>query len=224
MNGRKSAPEKLLTSLQMEGLMDSQPQLESRDLGLFAKIDNTELRIAAPETPNRLVGYAAVFNSLSADLGGFKERIVPGAFRGATGNDVRALVDHDASKLLGRTGNGTLRLSEDQVGLRVEIDLPDGVSYADDIKALVKRGDIRGMSFGFRVPTGGQRFVKEGGQTIRELTTVNLKEVTVTSIPAYGDTSVFVRSAKIDPGVLQEISRPNYARCASLFRRSLVKG
>ena len=206
--------------------METQSQLEVRFLGLFDKVDNTELRIAAPETPNRLVGYAAVFNSLSADLGGFKERIAAGAFRSSltSGTDVRALVDHDASKLLGRTGNGTLRLFEDAVGLRVEIDLPEGVSYADDIRALVNRGDIRGMSFGFRVPTGGQRFVKEGGQTVRELTAVNLKEVTVTSIPAYGDTSVYVRSTKVDPAVLQEISQTNLSRCRSLFRQMMVKG
>lgn len=202
-----------------------QPLNETRDLGLFAKVDNTELRIAA-ETPNRLVGYAAVYNSLSADLGGFKERIIPGAFRSAVtaGSDVRALVDHDASKLLGRSGNGTLRLAEDQIGLRVEIDLPDGVSYADDIRALVARGDVKGMSFGFRVPTGGQRFVKEGGQTVRELTAINLREVTITSIPAYTDTSVHVRSAQVDPDVIKEISAPRNASQWAVLRRSLVKG
>jgi hypothetical protein len=100
---------------------------ERRDLGVFAPVDHTELRFADPEVPNRLIGYAAVFNSNSADLGGFKERITPGAFRNsiAGGTDIRALVDHDPSKLLGRTNAGTLRVSEDQVGLRVEIDLPD---------------------------------------------------------------------------------------------------
>lgn len=207
-------------------------QLETRFLGLFGAGDGTELRIAAPEQPNRLVGYAAVFDSLSVDLGGFKERIKPGAFRSATtgGTDVRALVDHDNAKLLGRTGNGTLRISEDNVGLRVEIDLPDGVSYADDVRSLVKRGDIKGMSFGFRVPTGGQRFTKEGGQTVRELTEVTLKEVTVTSIPAYGDTSVFVRSAHIDPAVMEEIragensSTPLLAKSRLILLTTMAKG
>jgi HK97 family phage prohead protease len=155
---------------------------------------------ADADKPNRLVGYAAVFNSLSADLGGFKERVVPGAFKNAvTSNvDIRALVDHDSTKLLGRTSNGTLRVSEDAVGLRVEIDLPD-TSYAADVKSLVARKDIRGMSFGFRVPEGGQRFTKEGGHTVRELTNIDLREVTVTSIPAYADTSIYVR---VDPGAV----------------------
>lgn len=162
-----------------------------------------EVRAAEGDKPARLVGYAAVFNSLSADLGGFKERLVKGAFRGAVANgiDVRALVDHDSTKLLGRTSNGTLRIAEDEVGLRVEIDMPP-TTYANDVMALVNRRDVKGMSFGFRVPNGGQRFVKEGGQTIRELTAVDLKEVTVTSRPAYDATSVYVRVA---PDVLTEV-------------------
>lgn len=206
--------------------MSNQQQLEIRFLDLFDKVDNTELRIAAPETPNRLVGYAAVFNSLSADLGGFKERIIPGAFRSSvtSGGDVRAPVDHDPSKLLGRTGNGTLRIAEDQTGLRVEIDLPEGVSYADDVRALVKRGDVRGMSFGFRVPAGGQRFIKQGGQTIRELTAVNLREVTVTSVPAYGDTSIQVR---VDPSVVAQLKTtaetPNSATRRQTLRKILAE-
>src|SRR5436190_5368915 len=107
-------------------MKNNKPHDERRDLGVFAPVENTELRFADPETTNRLVGYAAVYNSLSADLGGFKERIKPGAFRSSVtgGTDIRALVDHDASKILGRTSSGTLRLSEDQVGLRIEIDLP----------------------------------------------------------------------------------------------------
>lgn len=200
-------------------------EFEIRNLCLFDKIENTELRVASAETPNRLVGYAAVFNSLSADLGGFKERIIPGAFKRSVsaGVDIRALVDHDAGKLLGRTANGTLRVSEDQIGLRVEIDVPD-TSYGRDTLAMVKRGDVRGMSFGFRVPEGGQRFTKEGGQTIRDLLDLNLKEVTVTSIPAYADTSVHIRAARIDPDVLREISKPKFARARQILRTTLLEG
>lgn len=201
-------------------------QHETRDLGLFGKLDATELRVA-PEQPNRLIGYASVFNSLSADLGGFKERVLPGAFKTSltNGTDIRALADHDSTKILGRTSNGTMRLSEDAVGLRVEIDLPEGVSYANDIRSLVSRGDIKGMSVGFRVPAGGQRFIKgEGGMTIRELTALNLIEASVTSIPAFSDTSVYVRSAHVDPSVLKEISRPDFASRRAVLRRVLVEG
>ena len=188
--------------------------------------DALEVRAGVGEGPSKLVGYAAVYNSLSADLGGFKERILPGAFKGSvTGNtDIRALVDHDSTKLLGRTSNGTLRVSEDPKGLRVEVDLPD-TSYARDVKNLIARKDVRGMSFGFRVPDGGSRFTKESGQTIRELSNIDLREVTVTSIPAYGDTSVQVR---VDPSIRQHIeqenARPNFARCMAVFRSLLVKG
>ncbi|MGC4031473.1 MAG: HK97 family phage prohead protease [Tepidisphaeraceae bacterium] len=197
-------------------------QLERRDLGVFATVDNTELRFADAEQPNRLVGYAAVFNSLSADLGGFRERIRSGAFARSigSGSDIRALVDHDPSKLLARTSAGTLRLSEDQVGLRIELDLPD-VSYANDIRSLIKRGDIKGMSFGFVVPKGGATYSRDSGQVIRELSDISLREVTVTSIPAYGDTSVYVRSAVIDPDIMTSIERPNYTSRAMQLRRLL---
>ena len=171
----------------------------------FTVDDALEVRAGAGDTPAKLVGYAAVFNSLSADLGGFQERIIPGAFKSslAGSTDVRALVDHDPTKPLGRMSNGTLRIAEDDKGLRMEVDLPD-TSYARDVKALVARKDVRGMSFGFRVPDGGQRFTKENGQTIRELTNIDLREVTVTGSPAYGATSIQVR---VDPSVAQHLSQ-----------------
>lgn len=190
--------------------------------------DELEVRAGVGEQPSKLIGYAAVYNSLSADLGGFKERIMPGAFKGsvAGSTDIRALVDHDSTKLLGRTSNGTLRLAEDAKGLRIEIDLPD-TSYARDTRNLIARKDVRGMSFGFLIPDGGQRFTKESGQTIRELTNIDLREVTVTSVPAYGDTSVQVR---VDPSILAQInatensSVPTLAKRWHQLRTMLVKG
>ena len=71
------------------------------------------------------IGYASVFDSLSQNLGGFVERVAPGAFRSTLNQaDVRALFNHEPDHLLGRSGNGTLRLSEDERGLRYEVDLP----------------------------------------------------------------------------------------------------
>jgi HK97 family phage prohead protease len=177
--------------------------------------DSSALDVRAESgQPTLLVGYAAVFNSLSANLGGFKERLLPGSFKAsiAANADIRALVDHDSTKLLGRTSNGTLRVMEDAVGLRIEILLPD-TSYANDVRNLVGRKDIRGMSFGFRVPEGGQRFIKEGSQIIRELSSVDLREVTVTSIPAYADTSVYVR---VDPGAVSAAAAAAPAKFAKL--------
>jgi HK97 family phage prohead protease len=181
---------------------------------LIDAAEGLQLRVDAAK-PNTLVGYAAVFGSLSADLGGFKERILPAAFKNSlsNGQDVRALVDHDPGKILGRTSNGTLRLSEDNIGLRVEIDTPD-TTYGRDVLESVRRGDIRGMSFGFKVPQGGQRFLNESGLKVRELTNIDLREVTATSIPAYGDTSLLLR---VDPDAIrqaaEEISAHGIANC-----------
>jgi HK97 family phage prohead protease len=182
-----------------------------------------ELRVGEGEQGRLLTGYAARYNILSHDLGGFRERVMPGAFKEAvtSGADIRSLIDHDNSKLLGRTTAGTLRLSEDAKGLKFEVDLPEGVSYADDLRVLVKRGDVRSNSFGFRTPPGGDRFKQEGKTYVRELLNVDLKEVSVVlSLPAYPGTSVQVR---VDPSVLQRIPRPNYTRCMAQYRLSLVR-
>ena len=97
-----------------------------------------------------ITGYAAMFNSPSQDLGGFIEVIKPGAFTKslANGADVRCLFNHSEDMILGRTTAGTLRLIEDNVGLRFECDLPD-TSYANDLHTSIKRGDINQCSFGF---------------------------------------------------------------------------
>lgn len=145
--------------------------------------------------PGKLAGYAAVFGSHSQDLGGFVERILPGAFtRTLTSPDnIRALYEHDTQRLLGRVGSGTLKLSEDSKGLRFELSLPD-TSYARDLGILVERGDIAGCSFGFQVPEGGDTWEMRSGQLTRDLIRVNLHEITITGNPAYLDTSVAVRS------------------------------
>src|SRR5215204_250833 len=97
-----------------------------------------------------LHGYAAVYNVDSDDLGGFRERIAPGAFRNVLDSDVRALLNHDPSQVLGRTKSGTLRLFDEQRGLRFEIDLPDS-PLGENVRASVARKDIDGASFRFQV-------------------------------------------------------------------------
>ena len=96
-----------------------------------------------------LRGHAAVFGVISEDLGGFRERIMPGAFADVLDDDVRLLVDHEPPPLA-RTKAGTLRLREDERGLAFEADLPE-TTAARDLRESVARGDVDGASFRFVV-------------------------------------------------------------------------
>ena len=110
-----------------------------------------ELRIEQDEeTSPKIVGYAAVFDTLSGDLGGFREKIARGAFADSLANndEVHALYNHDSNILLGRRGAGTLRLLEDDHGLRIEID-PPNTTDGNNVVELLRRGDLASMSFGF---------------------------------------------------------------------------
>ncbi|MDX1015344.1 HK97 family phage prohead protease [Sinorhizobium medicae] len=141
----------------------------------------------------KLVGYAAVFGQ-EARIADFTEVIAPGAFQRslAAGGDVLALADHDPKRVLARTKSGTLRLSEDERGLRFELDVPD-TSVGRDILALAARSDLGGMSFGFEVPEGGEEW--HGDR--RTLRAVKLHEISVVqSFPAYSGTSVSARSRR----------------------------
>lgn len=154
-----------------------------------------ELRFAGARTAPRLEGYAAVFDSRSQDLGGFVEIVRPGAFTRSLreGGDVVALVHHKPELVLGRRSAGTLRIGEDSRGLAFDIALPD-TQAARDLAISVERGDINGASFAFTTPKNGDRWSYQGGQAIRELLDVDLRDVTVTASPAYPDTAVALRS------------------------------
>ena len=157
-----------------------------------------ELRVHDDGDGPVIAGYAAVFDSLSEDLGGFRERVLPGAFTDTLQGkpDVRALIDHDSSKILGRTTAGTLAIKEDGKGLSVRINPPDTTAGSDILKSI-KRGDIDQMSFAFQTVT--DRWHTEDEEEIRELVEVKLFEVSIVAFPAYPDTSVAIRSN--DPAV-----------------------
>lgn len=138
-------------------------------------------------------GYAAVFNSESEDLGGFRETIMPGAFtrtlkRDAAARNVRMFLNHNTDVLLASTRANTLRLSEDDKGLLAEADLPN-TTAGRDAAELLKRGDIHSMSFGFQ--TVKDDWPSESQRTLKE---VRLFEVSpITGWPAYPATSASVR-------------------------------
>jgi HK97 family phage prohead protease len=162
----------------------------------------------------KLVGYAAVFNSRSHDLGGFVEVIAPDAFNRTLKEfpDVLALIEHDTNRVLARTTNGTLHIAPDAHGLRIEID-PADTSYARDYTTLVKRGDVAGMSFRFRPFAGGDSWDRSGAIPVRTLKSVQLKEVSIVVDPAYPATEVSLRSL---PDTTQQALRSLRLRLAAL--------
>lgn len=144
-----------------------------------------------------VTGHGAVFNVLSRNLGGFVERIDPGAFKQTLGNnpDVRALINHDPMHILGRTRSGTLRLSTDSTGLAYEIDMPDR-SDARDLEISMERGDITQSSFAFYVSRGGDEWGEtEDGFPLRTIRNVSLNDGDVSPVtyPAYPDADSGVR-------------------------------
>jgi HK97 family phage prohead protease len=138
-------------------------------------------------------GYAAVFNKLSQNLGGFVEQVLPGAFTKTIGEqDVRALFNHSEDMVLGRNRSGTLRLEEDGTGLAYEIDLPD-TSAGRDVAKLLERGDVSGSSFGFRTIEDEWGETPEGFP-LRSLVQTSLRDVGPVTFPAYSDSSSALRS------------------------------
>lgn len=147
---------------------------------------------AGDDGKTTVVGYAAVFGEV-ADIGDhFREVLARGAFTQTLKTaDVRAYFDHDRGRVLGRSTAGTLRLNEDNKGLAVEIDLPD-TSDGRDVRALIERGDISGMSFGFIVTR--QEWDETGEVPLRTIHGVELIEVSIVSEPAYSGASIALRS------------------------------
>lgn len=145
-----------------------------------------------------IVGYAAKFGVNSLDLGDFIERIDPGAFgivserRGRKKPlETRALWNHDANFPLARYP-GTLKMSVDDIGLRYEFPVPD-TSYGRDIASNIRAGIVKGSSFSFTVPSGGDSWAVEDGRSIRTIQRIDsLLDVGPVTFPAYPDADVKV--------------------------------
>ena len=150
----------------------------------------------------KLVGYGAVFNELSEDLGGFREKIAPFAFARSLSESRRGirpiLLGHShvtawSTTLLARYP-GSLELREDATGLRFSALVPD-TTAGDDLVALVTGGIVTQMSFGFRIPDAdGESWEMVNGELIRTLLDVDLFEVSLVGRPADRATSVSVRA------------------------------
>ncbi|OMC81857.1 peptidase U35 [Viridibacillus sp. FSL H7-0596] len=167
-------------------------------------ITNIAKRSGTDDQPAMISGYASVFNSKTSIGDYFEEVIAPGAFaRSLAENDVRALFNHNWDKVLGRTRSGTLRLIEDERGLKFEVDLPN-TTAARDLAESMERKDIDQCSFGFIASAEKWDYSVE--PALRTVVEADLYEISVVSIPAYDDTeAAVVRSKEIDESVEKRI-------------------
>ena len=143
----------------------------------------------------RIEGYFAVFNSLY-DIGpGMSESIAPGAFSNTLSGDIRALVNHDSTLVLGRTSAHTLELREDEHGLWGRISINPKDTDAMNLYERVKRGDVSQCSFGFEIIREDTEIGEDGSVhwTIQE---VRLHEVSCCTFPAYESTNISAREAQ----------------------------
>ncbi|MEZ5951177.1 MAG: HK97 family phage prohead protease [Planctomycetaceae bacterium] len=149
--------------------------------------------IRADETGKTIHGLIP-FNTLSQNLGGFRERILPSAFHMTldSGSEVWSYFQHDSDKVLARRSTGTLGLTQTEDGLQVEIS-PSNTTWSRDTLEVIAHGDSDGFSFGFWVLE--DRWLKEDDEIVRELVSVDLGEVSVVYNPAYlQDAQISVRA------------------------------
>jgi len=152
------------------------------------------VQLRADDSGQRLGGFALKFNRLSQNLGGFVERIAPGALTKTLrdAGDVLCRYQHEDHYLLGRTASGTLRVSLTDEGLDYEVDLPD-TDYAHNLAALAARGDVQHSSFAFRTLEDEWGFTEQGFP-LRTLLEIQLVDVAPVVQPAYLDTTSGLRS------------------------------
>jgi uncharacterized protein len=158
-------------------------------------VGTVEARAAGDGGPAMIVGYAARFNEPTSIGDFFLEVIAPGAFTEAVANDdVRAVFNHDENLVLGRTKSGTLRIFEDAIGLRYEIDPPDTQTARDLIESM-RRGDVSQSSFAFSMRGGAESWDETGNIPKRTITKIGvLYDVAPVTYPAYDNTEAGLRS------------------------------
>ena len=168
-------------------------EMKKKEIRTF-DITNLSTRDVTENNSRIITGYAAVFNSRTLLWEGLEEVISPGAFSTALSNsDVRCLFDHDWGKVLGRTKSGTLRLEEDERGLKFEVELPN-TTDANNLIESMSRGDIDQCSFGF-IPTE-ETWDYNTDPVLRTVNEVELFEVSIVSLPAYQDTEAALARSK----------------------------
>lgn len=145
------------------------------------------------ENKKIISGYFIVFDEETELYPDYFEKISSNAVGDLKNKDIRALVNHDTSRVLGRTTTGTLKLHADKKGVFGEIEINDKDTDALNLYERVKRGDVTQCSFGFYI--NGVNETWDDNDVLRvELTDIDLFEVSVVTFPAYEQTSVAART------------------------------
>ena len=169
--------------------MTNRGSLQVRDIG---QLDNTQ-----ETTDSKIIsGYFIVFDTETELYPGVREEVSPDALVGVDLSDVKALIDHDTAKVLGRTKANTLSLSVDSKGLYGEIIVNESDQEAMNLYSRVQRGDVDQCSFGFEILN--EEMIQNSDGTVKFIIkSINLYEVSVVTFPAYQDTAVEARSKQI---------------------------
>lgn len=158
----------------------------------------TDLKTRAEEEGEMVIeGYFAVFNKQTELWPGAFEEISSGAFDNTLGNDIRALINHDTSLVLGRNKSNTLELKVDSHGLWGKVKVNENDTDAVNLYQRVKRGDVDQCSFGFNILNEETNF-REDGTVKWIIKEVDLHEVSVCTFPAYEETGVQARQKEVE--------------------------
>lgn len=170
--------------------MNNRKSLQARDIGqLYNNQEATDKKIIS--------GYFIVFDTETELYPGVREEVSPDALVGVDLSDVKALIDHDTAKVLGRTKANTLSLSVDSKGLYGEIIVNESDQEAMNLYSRVQRGDVDQCSFGFEILN--EEMIQNSDGTVKFIIkSINLYEVSVVTFPAYQDTAVEARSKQIE--------------------------
>lgn len=157
----------------------------------------SDLKTREKEDEMIIEGYFAVYNTETELWPGAFEEIAPGAFDNTLSNDIRALINHDTSLVLGRTKAGTLELKTDSRGLWGRIKINPNDTDAVNLYERVKRGDVDQCSFGFNIVSEETDY-RDNGTVKWIIKEIDLHEVSVCTFPAYEETGVQARHKQVE--------------------------
>tara|TARA_R100001443_G_scaffold25927_2_gene38994 strand:+ start:1928 stop:3751 length:1824 start_codon:yes stop_codon:yes gene_type:complete len=172
--------------------MNDETRNELLTAAQYSKLDAT-LEVREENGERVIEGYAAKYDN-ETNIGPFKESISRGAFDNVLDNDVRALINHDPSLVLGRTSSGTLELTSDDIGLKYRVKLGNQ-QYATDLYESIKRGDISQSSFAFTIK---EQSWSEDRSSRKVEEVAQLLDVSPVTYPAYKEATVVARAEEIE--------------------------